>query len=171
MRITIYSSVFPHYIADARVLQVWFSYHRSQISPSHSSCPISCNIVNLEPSQRYRASNLLLVGVMPGPKEQNPEEIQSFMHIFVNELLRLWKHGIRVRTRRFPGGRLVRVALVGIVCDKPAAHKMGGYASHSHRLFCTLCWIEQVNLSTADAFREGGESSFAVLHCCVLCQY
>lgn len=93
---------------------------------------------------------------MPGPKEQNPEEIQSFMHIFVNELLRLWKHGVRVRTRRFPDGRLVRVALVAIICDKPAAHKMGGYASHSHRLFCTLCWIDQANLPTEDAFRAGG---------------
>jgi len=36
-------------------------------------------------------------------------------------------------------GRLVRVILTAVVCDKPAAHKMGGFASHSHNHFCTLC--------------------------------
>ena len=130
-----------------------FSYHRSQISPSHSSCPISCNIINLDPSVRYRASNLLLLGVMPGPKEQDPEEIQAFLHILVGELLRLWKDGMRVVTKRHPEGRLVRVALVGVICDKPAAHKMGGYASHSHRHFCTMCWIEKSDLEADPVVR------------------
>src|SRR6267154_4597507 len=41
----------------------------------------------------------------------------------------------------FVPGRLVRLILVAVVCDKPAAHKIGGFASHSHTKFCTACWI------------------------------
>ncbi len=50
----------------------WFSYLRSQIAPSHSSCPMSFNIANLPPHLRYRTSNLLLTGIMPGPIRTKP---------------------------------------------------------------------------------------------------
>ncbi|KAI0072971.1 hypothetical protein K474DRAFT_1686422 [Panus rudis PR-1116 ss-1] len=133
----------------------WFSYHRILIAPSHSSCPVSFNIVNLPPSIRYRAANLLLVGVLPGPQEQDGDQVQYFIHITVDELLILWKDGICIVTKRFPLGRLVRVILVGVICDKPAAHKVGAYGSHSHTYFCTLCWIEKTNLCTPQAFTPG----------------
>lgn len=81
---------------------------------------------------RYRTANLLLAGIMPGPKEQDYDEIQHFMRILVNELLQLWQNGVRIPTPSCPEGRLVRVALVGVCCDKPAAHKIGGFGSHSH---------------------------------------
>lgn len=134
----------------------WFSYHRSLISPSHSSCPMSCNIINLSPSSRYRASNLLLVGILPGPQEQDPEEVQHFLDLLVDELLVLYHQGFRVVTKRCPDGRLVRVVLVGVICDKPAAHKIGGYGSHSHTFFCTLCWIEKSKRASEEAFKAGG---------------
>ncbi|EPQ59021.1 hypothetical protein GLOTRDRAFT_35006, partial [Gloeophyllum trabeum ATCC 11539] len=105
-------------------------------------------------SCRYRTSNLLLAGIIPGPKEPDPDECQKFVRLLVNELLRLWKIGIKIKTRRYPDGRLTRVALVGIICDKPAAHKMGGFGSHSHRYFCTLCWIEHNERNSAAAFMK-----------------
>ncbi|KAJ7799473.1 hypothetical protein B0H14DRAFT_3787754 [Mycena olivaceomarginata] len=48
------------------------------------------------------------------------------------------------------------VSLVAVVCDKPAAHKIGGFGSHSHTNFCTLCWIIQDVKSTPEAFKENG---------------
>ena len=67
-------------------------------------------------------------------------------------------------------GRLVRVILVAVVCDKPAAHKMGGFASHSHNNFCSLCWISASDKVKPSAFQHGGASSpfliqFHVLIC------
>ncbi|KAK0439731.1 uncharacterized protein EV420DRAFT_1486184 [Desarmillaria tabescens] len=64
----------------------------------------------------------------------------------------------------FPEGRLVRVALVALVCDKPAAHKLAGFGSHSHTNFYTLCWVKQsdkatpqgwysINIDSLSAFR------------------
>ncbi|KAF8431526.1 hypothetical protein L210DRAFT_3415850, partial [Boletus edulis BED1] len=52
-------------------------------------------------------------------------------------------------------GRLVRVILVTVVCDKPAAHKIGGFASHSHTYFCTVCWISIPDKNTPEAFVQG----------------
>ncbi|KAF7363429.1 hypothetical protein MSAN_00998700 [Mycena sanguinolenta] len=134
----------------------WFSYLRSQISASHTSCPISYSLINLPKNLRYRAANLLLAGIMPGPKEANPDQCQRFLRPLINELLRLWKHGVIIATPKYPQGRLVRVALVAVVCDKPAAHKLGGFGSHNHTNFCTMCWITQGMKATPAAFQQNG---------------
>ena len=105
---------------------------------------------------RYRTSNLILTGILPGPKEPNPDEVQRFLRILVNELIRLWKDGIIVTTSKFPLGRLVRLALVALICDKPAAHKLGGFGAHSHRFFCTRCWVEQNLKATPESFAKNG---------------
>lgn len=78
--------------------------------------------------------------------------------MLVNELLRLWKEGIIVYTPKYPFGRLLRVLLVGLICDKPAAHKLAGYGSHSHTFFCHLCWIEKQKIAQPEAFTRGGLS-------------
>ncbi|KAF7366659.1 hypothetical protein MSAN_00923800 [Mycena sanguinolenta] len=134
----------------------WFSYLRSQIAPSHTSCPMSFSIINLLAHHRYKTANLLLAGIMPGPKEANPDQCQRFLRPIINELLRLWRDGVQIATPKYLQGRLIRVALVAVVCDKPAAHKLGGFGSHNHRFFCTLCWITQDKKATPEAFKEDG---------------
>ncbi|KAG2747856.1 hypothetical protein P692DRAFT_201652591, partial [Suillus brevipes Sb2] len=59
-----------------------------------------------------------------------------FLRPIISDLLRLWKDGLNIPTESCPTGRLVCVILVAVVCDKPAAHKVGGFASHSHTHFC-----------------------------------
>ena len=109
---------------------------------------------------------------MPGPKEQTPDEVQRYLQPIVSDLLRLWKYGIKVPTESQPQGkstlsfcvhtysytvgRLVRVALVAVVSDKPAAHKIGGFASHSHTYYCTDCWISISSKGDVSAFQHGG---------------
>jgi hypothetical protein len=118
----------------------------------------------------------MCTSILPGPKEQNPDEIQRFLRPIISDLLRLWKDGIIVPTESRPEGevqitvpraadnvltqtgRLVRVILVAVVCDKPAAHKMGGFASHSHTNFCSLCWISVHDKGKPMAFQYGGAS-------------
>lgn len=92
---------------------------------------------------------------MPGPKEANMEQVHYFLCILVNELLRLWTDGVIIVTPKYPMGRRVRVALVAVVCDKPAAHKMGGFGTHSHTNFCTLCWITLQDRATPASFEAG----------------
>ncbi|KAG2141058.1 hypothetical protein DEU56DRAFT_734574 [Suillus clintonianus] len=108
----------------------WFSYIRSNIAPSHSSCPTSFSICNLPPEYR-------------------------FLRPIVSDLLRLWQDGIKIPTESCPEGCIVRIILVAVVCDKPAAHKIGGFASHSHTNFCTTCWINIANKDKHSAFAKG----------------
>lgn len=100
---------------------------------------------------------------MPGPKEQTPDQVQRFMRPFVNELLRLWVEGFLIMMPEFPLGLLVRVILICVICDKPAAHKLGGFGSHSHTFFCTRCWIKQSEKGTAAAFQQNGMSILSSL--------
>lgn len=95
--------------------------------------------------------------IIPGPKESDPDQTQKFMRILVSELLRLWRDGAVIPTYRHPQGRRVRVVLAGVFCDKPAAHKVGGYGSHGHTFFCTRDWITQMLKATVAAFTIGGE--------------
>lgn len=94
---------------------------------------------------------------MPGPKEADVDQVHHFMAVLVNELLRLWAEGVVIATPKYPRGRLVRVALVAVVCDKPAAHKLGGFGSHSHTFFCTKCWVLQSQKATPNSFASGGK--------------
>ena len=64
---------------------------------------MSCNFV---PLSRYRTSNLLCTSILPGPKEQNPDEIQHFLRPIISDLLRLWKDGIKVPTESRPEGEV-----------------------------------------------------------------
>ncbi|THU96176.1 hypothetical protein K435DRAFT_819510 [Dendrothele bispora CBS 962.96] len=121
----------------------------SDVLQSHQlalTSPVSIHTIS------YRTSNIILTGIMPGPKEQTGDQVQQFMHIFVNELLRLWRYGFWVKTKKYPAGRRVHVILVCVICDKPAAHKLGGFASHSHTFFCHRCWIKQADKSSEQAF-------------------
>ncbi|KAJ7037010.1 hypothetical protein C8F04DRAFT_1181026 [Mycena alexandri] len=86
----------------------WFSYLRSQISASHTSCPSSYGIINILKHHRYRTANFILAGIMPGPKEANPDHCQRFLRPLVNELLRLWRDGVRIVTSKYPQGQLPR---------------------------------------------------------------
>ncbi|KAL4071542.1 hypothetical protein V8B97DRAFT_2023703 [Scleroderma yunnanense] len=90
--------------------------------------------------------------ILLGPKEQNPDEIQCFLRLIVSDLLHLWQHGIQVPTPSCPDGCLVHIVLVAVVCNKPAAHKIGRFASHSHTYFCHDCWICQAKKDKAKAF-------------------
>ncbi|KIO00966.1 hypothetical protein M404DRAFT_29173 [Pisolithus tinctorius Marx 270] len=82
---------------------------------------------------------------MPGPEEQSPDEVQHYLWPIISDLLQLWKHGIKVPTKSQPE----------VMCDKPTAHKIGGFASHSHTYYCMECWISMVDKGKVTTFQKG----------------
>ena len=56
---------------------------------------------------RYRTSNLMCTSILPGPKEQNPNEIQHFLCPIISNLLHLWKDGITCPMESMPQGELL----------------------------------------------------------------
>ncbi|KAG1886831.1 uncharacterized protein F5891DRAFT_922731, partial [Suillus fuscotomentosus] len=117
----------------------WFSYIRSNITPSHSSAPTSFSICNLPPEYRRILTR------------SNDSYSPSYQIYYVyGELESKFQLNLVRKVRC-----LVRVILVAVVCDKPAAHKLGGFASHSHTNFCTVCWITIAHKDKLQAFQQG----------------
>ncbi|KAG2350555.1 hypothetical protein BDR05DRAFT_993937 [Suillus weaverae] len=122
-----------------------FSYQHSRNAGTHSSDLLIF-------FDRYRPCNLMLFEITPGPKEFNSDELQFFMKNYVDDLIRLYKHGINVKTPNFPEGRRVRVILVAVCCDHPALCKVCGFGGHyKEEGFCTHCHIKRSELQTKDA--------------------
>lgn len=92
-------------------------------------------VLNLPRSVRYSINNVILLGIIPGPKE--PElTINTFIEPLVNELLQLWD-GLVIQTCN--GAVLVRGALLCVACDIPAARKVCGFSGHNSRRACSKC--------------------------------
>ncbi|KIK81370.1 hypothetical protein PAXRUDRAFT_35886 [Paxillus rubicundulus Ve08.2h10] len=71
------------------------------------------------------------------------------------DLLCLWKFGITILTELCPKGQLVCIALIVVICDKPVAPKIGGFASHSHTHFRMIFWISLDDKTKVKAFQKG----------------
>ncbi|CAG8475836.1 5214_t:CDS:2 [Cetraspora pellucida] len=58
-------------------------------------------ILNFPKHIRYRNKNLILVGIIPGPKEPNTKQLQNYLQPMVNELKQLWSGQI-FKTTQYP---------------------------------------------------------------------
>ena len=53
---------------------------------------------------RCRAKNLLVPTMLPGPKEPDADQLQEYLRIIVDDLIKLFYDGIRVPTPSSPEG-------------------------------------------------------------------
>ena len=74
---------------------------------------------------RFKPENIIVAGIIPGPNEPNPYQINSYLQPLVNELNTLWTEGLLLNhnSQSFK----VCVALLATVCDIPATCKIGGF--------------------------------------------
>jgi len=89
-------------------------------------------LMNLPRSERFKPENVIIVGMIPGPNEPKGH-INTFLQPLVDELIDLWD-GVILENKQCLGGMFkIRVALLALCCDVPAARKCGGFAGHSAR--------------------------------------
>lgn len=107
--------------------------------------------LNLPPHLRYLPENVYLVGVIPGPTKPSLDEINHFLQPLVDELLVFWDTGVYyTRTAKYALGRLVRCALVPLVCDLPAARQTAGFGGHKSKFFCHMCKLPRSSINNID---------------------
>lgn len=95
----------------------------------------------------------------PGPTKPTAEQLQRFAVLIVDDLIRLYEHGIKIVTPLHPEGLLVQLTFcltvspscralgmfcthghLGIVCNHLAMCKMAGFADKSHKVHpCMKC--------------------------------
>lgn len=125
-----------------------------QAGKKASSTAIYMVCLNLPPSIRYKAENMYLAGVIPGPREPSLTQINHLLEPLVEELLELWTPGIWLtRTPQWECGRLIRAALVPLVCDLKAARQVMGHGSHSAKKFCSICRLTRDEIDVLDSER------------------
>ena len=105
---------------------------------TYSVGAIYLTINNLPRSERFKTENVILVGVMPGPREARTSDINNYLRPLVDELLE-WYDGKIIRTNAHPHGTHVRLALLLNACDIPAARKTSGFTSHASLCACHKC--------------------------------
>lgn len=130
----------------------WFNPHgNKKAGKSHSIGAVYMACLNLPPHLRFRPENIYLAGLIPGPKEPQVHEINHLLRPLVDELFQLWHRGIHLsRTVRRETGRLVRAAVIPLVCDLPALRKTAGFAHYASSNFCSFCRLQRQDMSNAE---------------------
>ena len=97
---------------------------------------IYCVILNLPRSIRYLKKNVLLIGLIPGPKEPD-HDINTFLNPFVDELNTFWE-GVEML---YDTGckKVIKCALLCVACDLPAGRKVCGFLGHAAHYGCSRC--------------------------------
>ena len=107
--------------------------------------------LNLPLAILYNIENMYLVGIIPGPEEPSKHQINHVLRPLVDDLLQLWHDSIYLTsTPLHPRGRLIRGAVVPLVCDLPAARQMSGFAPHSSHNFCSYCLLQLDDIENFD---------------------
>lgn len=116
----------------------------------YSTGAVYLTIQNLPRCERYKSKNVILVGVIPGPREPKLTT-NSYLTPLVEELKEFWTGVLLPVT--IAGRKMnisVRLALTCIACDIPASRKVSGFLGHSARLGCNKCLKEFTSVETDD---------------------
>ena len=115
-------------------------------------------ILNLPRKERYKRENMILVGIIPGPKEPSLT-INSYLTPLVYELKEFYK-GVIVPCIS-PDGKhirsvVIKLVLTCIVCDLPATRKVCGFVSFSGYRGCSRCLKSFPTVSFGDGADYSG---------------
>lgn len=94
-------------------------------------------ILNLPREMRYLPRNVIIVGIIPGPREPK-QTINTILEPLVKDLLALWD-GIFMSIPSLMAPVRIRSILLCISCDIPACRKVCGFLGHNAHLACSKC--------------------------------
>ncbi|KAJ3554676.1 hypothetical protein NM688_g2988 [Phlebia brevispora] len=131
----------------------WFNpFGNKTAEKSHSVGAVYLVCLNLPPQLRYRMENVFLAGIIPGPHELSLEQLNHFLAPLVDEMLTLWHRGVYLsRTAVCITGRLIKAAIIPLMCDLPALRKVAGFAAFSSKQhFCSFCRLPKTEINNLD---------------------
>lgn len=95
-------------------------------------------LLNLPRDEIFKEENIIIVGVIPGPKEPKLT-MNSYLRPLVAELNILWSQGIHVKPHGSKTTCLFRAALICVACDIPALRKVCGFTGCNFQRGCSKC--------------------------------
>ncbi|OAD70986.1 hypothetical protein PHYBLDRAFT_102018, partial [Phycomyces blakesleeanus NRRL 1555(-)] len=92
---------------------------------------------NLPRSERLKSENVILVGMISGPKEASTDSMNHYLKPLVNELLEMY---IGVEMTDSQNRKIVVcAALMCVACDISATRKTSGFTGHMSTCACHKC--------------------------------
>ncbi|OAD73940.1 hypothetical protein PHYBLDRAFT_102101, partial [Phycomyces blakesleeanus NRRL 1555(-)] len=104
---------------------------------------------------RFKKENVILVELMPGPKEASMSDINNYLKPLVDELMELYT-GIKIKTHQCSNGTTIRAAFLMVACDIPAARKVCGLTSHTSTNTCHKCKYQFLRLAGTSSVDYSG---------------
>ena len=98
---------------------------------------IYLTVMNLPYYLRFKREFVILVGLIPGPREPK-RDINSYLRPLVGELLDFWD-GVFMQIISEDKEQKVRCALICVASDMPASRKACGFLGHTAKMGCTKC--------------------------------
>ncbi|XP_070549686.1 uncharacterized protein [Ptychodera flava] len=114
-------------------------------------------ILNLPRTERYKKENVILVGLLPGPREPSLN-VNSFLNPLVEEMQLLWDEGLLCSVIE-SGKSLVsrfHAAIISVVSDVPATRKLCGFVGHMAKRGCSKCEKEFISGKFGEKINYGG---------------
>ena len=94
-------------------------------------------VMNLPYQIRFKRENIILLGIIPGPREPKTD-INQYLQPFVKEM-QMFKTGVLMDVHGSNTKQKVQCILFGVACDLPAGRKCCGFLGHSANHACTRC--------------------------------
>ncbi|XP_066931820.1 uncharacterized protein [Clytia hemisphaerica] len=94
-------------------------------------------LLNLPREERFKYENVIVCGIIPGPKEPS-KNVNTFLKPIVTDLLNGWK-GVMLKDGIY-GKSLYKYALISLSSDIPATRKCCGFLGFSAKLGCSKCF-------------------------------
>ena len=109
----------------------WFNPYKQT---PYSVGAIYLTVLNLPRAERFKPHNMMLVGLIPGPRER--ADLNPFLRPLVNHLKRLYE-GLYVT---YASKKVkIRAVLACITYDLPATRKVCGFSNFSTLKGCSKC--------------------------------
>lgn len=114
----------------------------------NTAWPLIIFLYNLPPEIRFHMSNILSLGIIPGPKK--PKDADSFLWPLIRELLRL-AHGVRAFDITKSELFVLRAFLILVFGDIPAVSMLMRMKGHNGLSPCRMCEIVGLRVPGARA--------------------
>ena len=97
---------------------------------------------NLPPSERFKEENLIIFGVIPGPKQ--PNGMNSYLRPLIDEF-KILEKGIEVWDAILSAQRILHAYILVVGGDQPAREKLMGMMGQNSNSHCCYCLIKGVH--------------------------
>lgn len=140
---TFNSSEYKHFLKTpySYLITMNVDWFQPFVHTVYSTGAIYLTIQNLPRHEQYKHENVILVGLIPGPKEPKLTA-NAYLTPLIIELKDFWE-GVMIPVKISNTVHIrTRLALSCVACDIPASRKVCGFLGISARLGCNKCLKE-----------------------------